>query len=124
MLRVWDFATTVTRAGDLLNPDAIGAKFGSADVYDGSSISLTSDRIPGTRWIADTNNDRRRGKCVYWKGPGEVNCAELNENPDEMDNNRTQNEFGNWGDGEYRDNRAIGRAMYGTQVRRLIPQSV
>ena len=48
----------------LLNHEAIGRQFGSAGVYDGSAISITPERIPGSRGTTDKNNARRKGKVV------------------------------------------------------------
>ena len=79
-------ANAIKRAEELLNSDAVGRQFGSADVYDDSLISLTSGKIPGSRWITDKNNDRRKGRGAGWTGRREANCAELRENPGEIDN--------------------------------------
>ena len=68
------FSDFLKRSEDLLNSDAIEREFAGADVYDGSSISLTSGKNPGSRGITDGNNDRRQGKGVGWKCQREENC--------------------------------------------------
>ena len=47
------FHIFLKRGEDILNSDAAERRFGSADIYDGSAISITSDRIPGSRGITD-----------------------------------------------------------------------
>ena len=66
------------RAGGLLNSDALRRQFGSADVYDSSSISLNRHRIPGSRVSTDKNNDMK-GEWACWKCRREANCAELRD---------------------------------------------
>ena len=62
-----EFPNFLRMAEYLLNSDAIGRKFGSADVYEVSEISHTPDRIPGSRATTDRNNDRRKGKGACWQ---------------------------------------------------------
>ena len=52
------FPDFIKRAGGILNSEEIAMKFGSSDVYDGSVISLTSDKIPGSRGSTGKNNAR------------------------------------------------------------------
>ena len=99
-----EFHNSIKRAEDILNSDASLRRFGSAGVCDGASISLTPDRIAGSRGITDKNNDIRKCRGVGRKGRREVNCAELRENHEEIDNHHTQIEFGNCGNGAYRSN--------------------
>ena len=106
------------------NPDAIERHFGSAGVYDGSSISHTPDKIPGARWITDRNNDRRKGNGVDWKGQRVATCAELRENHGEIDNRQTQNDFGNRGAMSIELVAGIRQVMCGAQFGRLIPQVI
>ena len=46
------------KAVAILNSDSVGGERDSADAYDGAAISHTTDRIPGSRVIADRNNYR------------------------------------------------------------------
>ena len=51
---------------ELLNSDAVAREFANADVYDVSAISLTSDKIPGSRGLGK-NKAMRKGKGAGWK---------------------------------------------------------
>ena len=47
------FPNLLRGSAGLLNYDAIDRQFGNADVYDGSAISPTTDKIPGSRGFKD-----------------------------------------------------------------------
>ena len=62
----------------VLNPDPMERRFGSADVYGGSEISINRGRIPGSRVRGDKNNDTG-GKGTGWECQRAENFEELRE---------------------------------------------
>ena len=85
----------------ILNSDAIRRKFGNADVYDGSEISLTPNKIPGYRGFTYKIMIWGKGKGAGCERQREAHCAELRANPDEIDNRHTQGEVGKRENDEY-----------------------
>ena len=118
-----EFPNLIRREEVLLNPDAIARKFANADVCDGSAISHTSDKIPGSRGLG-RNNARRKGKGAGRKGRSEANCAELRESLDDIDNHHTLVEVGNWENDDYQESWGVRHVMCGTPAGRLIRQSI
>ena len=54
----------IRRSEEILKSDAFERKFGNADVYDGSAISLKSNKIPGSRGFTDKITLCRGGKVT------------------------------------------------------------
>ena len=95
----WEIPSLRLGEEELLNSDAIGRQLGNADVYDGSEISLTSNKITGSRGFTDTITPGEKVKAHVGKGKERRIGADLRENHVEIDNHNTQGEVGNWENG-------------------------